>query len=72
MQTPVICKTKVKKSGYAFMSIMHSNVVEKMHILENEEILVQFKPEMLDGFGIMKDVKDYNGKTLTIDSYARM
>ena len=58
MQTPIICKTKVKKSGDTFMSVIPPSVVKKMHLHENEEIIVQFKPKGLDGFGLMKDVKD--------------
>ncbi len=58
MQTPMICKTRVKKTGDTFMSVIPLNVVKKMQLHENEEILVQFKPEVLDGFGLMKDVKD--------------
>lgn len=29
-----------------------------MHIHENEDIPVQFKPKVLGGFGLRKDVKD--------------
>ena len=58
MGTPMICKTKVKKSGDTFMSVIPPSVVKKMRIHENEEIIVQFKPKGLDGFGLLKDVKD--------------
>jgi len=55
----MICKTKVKKSGDTFMSVIPPSVVKKMRIHENEEIIVQFKGKSkLSGFGLMKDVKD--------------